>query len=455
MSKYIRIKKFKNLRYKLISILYLLFISLSVLQIPIDWLRVNPVMNRVFVAVEVSEQKMTLVEKAKAEVLALEEQYIAQVGTDPKTGLLLQPENYTFTDQFMVKEQKAYPLFEALSQLNDSLMSVPVDAELRSRYESLFAGDLAHGLGENKAAEWTAWKFEHVPGTVIRTLLKDLFLRLNLLNGEFRLKGGVKTAAINMVVDYNLEHLKVGDTAFFVLVGTGNLQLDSASLEEGSFEIARKGDSLLFIPLYSGVYAPRFTLGEEDRVFRFDVAPASFRRNLSSSLGSYYAGLAFYLSADLIPPRVQLISEAAISLEGDAYKVLATDTGWCSIEASKAGRLVFKDSIFIQSLPQAQVYAAGASGGRLSRQVLKEQGLTLNISLPGLGSEIAFNPLEADLLIFGRDSTYRRTYRGQIQLDSADWQAAQIIQLERLLISSSAGTQTIPKALTIKIGFDD
>lgn len=455
MSKYIRIKKSKNLRYKLISILYLLFISLSVLQIPIDWLRVNPVINRVFAAVEVTEQKMTLVEKAKAEVLALEEQYIAQMGTDSETGLLLQPENFTFTDQFMLKEQKAYPLFEALKALNDSLMGGAVEEGLRTRYEALFAGDLAHGLAENKAAEWSAWKFEHVPGTVVRTLLKDLFLRLNLLNGEFQLKGEVKTAAINLVVDYNLEHLKVGDTAFFVLVGTSNLQIDSTSLRKGSFNIEQKGDSLMFMPLLSGAFRPRFTLGEEERVFRFDVAPASFRRGFTSGLGSYYAGLAFYLPAELIPSGVPLRSAAEISREGDAYRVLATDTGWCTIEASKAGRLVFKDSIFIQSLPQAQVYAAGASGGRLSRQVLKEQGLALNISLFGLDSEIDYTPLEADLLIFGRDSTYRRTYRGQIQLDSADWQAAQIIQLERLLVSSPAGTQTISKALTIKISGND
>jgi hypothetical protein len=37
----VKIKKSKNLRFRLISVLYLLFISLTVLQIPIEWFRIN------------------------------------------------------------------------------------------------------------------------------------------------------------------------------------------------------------------------------------------------------------------------------------------------------------------------------------------------------------------------------------------------------------------------------
>ena len=36
MAGTVKIKKSKNLRFRLISVLYLLFISLSILQIPID-----------------------------------------------------------------------------------------------------------------------------------------------------------------------------------------------------------------------------------------------------------------------------------------------------------------------------------------------------------------------------------------------------------------------------------
>ena len=41
MGNYVTVKKAKVLRFQLISVMYLLFISLSILQIPIDWLRTN------------------------------------------------------------------------------------------------------------------------------------------------------------------------------------------------------------------------------------------------------------------------------------------------------------------------------------------------------------------------------------------------------------------------------
>ena len=41
MAGKVKIKKSKNLRFRLISVLYLLFISLTVLQIPIEWFRIN------------------------------------------------------------------------------------------------------------------------------------------------------------------------------------------------------------------------------------------------------------------------------------------------------------------------------------------------------------------------------------------------------------------------------
>ena len=41
MGNFVTVKKAKVLRFQLISVMYLLFISLSILQIPIDWLRAN------------------------------------------------------------------------------------------------------------------------------------------------------------------------------------------------------------------------------------------------------------------------------------------------------------------------------------------------------------------------------------------------------------------------------
>ena len=44
MSNWVKITKAKQLRYKLISVMYLIFIALSIINIPIEWLHVNKFM---------------------------------------------------------------------------------------------------------------------------------------------------------------------------------------------------------------------------------------------------------------------------------------------------------------------------------------------------------------------------------------------------------------------------
>ena len=41
MSEYVKIKRSKNLRFRLISLMYLIFIVLSMTQIPVAWLKIG------------------------------------------------------------------------------------------------------------------------------------------------------------------------------------------------------------------------------------------------------------------------------------------------------------------------------------------------------------------------------------------------------------------------------
>ena len=41
MSNWVKITKSKQLRYKLIAVMYLIFIALSAINIPIEWLHIN------------------------------------------------------------------------------------------------------------------------------------------------------------------------------------------------------------------------------------------------------------------------------------------------------------------------------------------------------------------------------------------------------------------------------
>ena len=101
MAGTVKIKKSKNLRFRLISVLYLLFISLSILQIPIEWFRINysllDYMNKsTKVALTVPEIK-----ECYDYIEDLDKRYLEALGGyDPTTGKYNEPNGYSVTDVF-------------------------------------------------------------------------------------------------------------------------------------------------------------------------------------------------------------------------------------------------------------------------------------------------------------------------------------------------------------------
>ena len=152
MAKYIRIKKSKNLRFRLISILYLLFISLSIIQIPIGWLRVNPNLRTTLLSFDSESKEGDNIEGLKNRIKTIESEFMAFAGSDPLTGDLLNPENYAQTDQFFLEGKKGEELFLALQSLDDSVNQLPEDNPTRIAYLKLFQSDLDHGLEAKRLA---------------------------------------------------------------------------------------------------------------------------------------------------------------------------------------------------------------------------------------------------------------------------------------------------------------
>jgi len=101
MAGTVKIKKSKNLRFRLISVLYLLFISLSILQIPIEWFRINysllDYMNKsTKVALTVPEIK-----ECYDYIEDLDKRYLVALGGyDPATGKYNEPNGYSVSDIF-------------------------------------------------------------------------------------------------------------------------------------------------------------------------------------------------------------------------------------------------------------------------------------------------------------------------------------------------------------------
>ena len=227
MAGTVKIKKSKNLRFRLISVLYLLFISLSILQIPIEWFRINysllDYMN-----------KSTKVELTVPEIKScydyiedLDKRYLEALGGyDPATGKYNEPNGYSVSDVFFFKPGTGDLLFDKLTVLMKYYQSQSKDNDKRKQFEKLFQQDLAIGLAEGKKKIYLEWKFKHAPANVVRAFLGEMRLRLKLLNGGLQLKDDQGRNNI-VLMAYNIESVRPGDTVKIVVFDHGQMEVSA------------------------------------------------------------------------------------------------------------------------------------------------------------------------------------------------------------------------------------
>ena len=462
MPKYIRIKKSKSLRYRLISILYLLFISLSIIQIPIDWLRISPEIRETFQAIEGNTSQSDRIEMAKAEIQNTEASFSELVGLDPETGKLVQPENYSISDNFFLKSPQGEKLFLPLLAIRDSILALNENDALRQKFQALFAEDLENGLDQNSANAWLHWKFEHVPATVVRLELADLKMKLNLLLGEFEVKQKDGSEEPNFILAYNIDRLHIGDTAFFVYEGERRPKLDLSVGKNEAQEYVWENDTLIFMALDTGVYQLRFRLGEEERNFHFKVLPGNFRTIENRKILAHYAGLPFDLPLD--PWQRSLVFSCDCMNGGRPLKkagnleVRPQRSGWCRISglAQETKSLAFKDSVYIHPLPAPILYTSGISGNEVSRSRLKGLGkVDLKILFPNQRQELDFEILDIKTRLHTRDSSYVKTFSAELLFSAEEINHLKYLEIQEVTVQSLSGIMTLSDRLILNIVGDE
>lgn len=106
MAKFVKIKKAKNLRFRLISVLYLLFISLSIIQIPIEWLRINPTMAAYLTSTTSKDVVVLEMRAAMDAVDQIDAEFTKSLGFDEKNNIYREPNGYSNTDNFFIIKKK-------------------------------------------------------------------------------------------------------------------------------------------------------------------------------------------------------------------------------------------------------------------------------------------------------------------------------------------------------------
>jgi len=290
MAKFVRISKAKNLRFRLISLLYLLFISLSIIQIPIEWLRINPTVSDYLNSTTSKTVSVIQIKAAMDAVTQIESDFTKALGYNEKTKSINEPTGYAVSDNFFIINKKADYLFEKFVDLKNYFLNLPETNPKRKEFEKLFSGDLENGLRNNKPILWAEWKFKHAPATVVKTLLAELRLRLNLLNGAIELDSKGDKADKIVLLAYNLDVLKPGDTATFVIAKKAetSVKIDLGGIIVNDYKW--KGDTLYFIPKTTGQYNVEFnSKGVIDKL-SITVIPAGFTDEKKDALQTFFVG---------------------------------------------------------------------------------------------------------------------------------------------------------------------
>ena len=375
MGNYVKVKKAKVLRFKLISVMYLIFISLSMLQIPIDWLRVNINMAEYIgksTKVEIDDPDIADVFN---ELSRFEEEFLKEIGYDVVNKKYGELDGYNLTDKYFIRDKKGYALFEKLVKLEKYYESLPADNPKGKEFAGLFENDLVNGLKAGKANIWVEWKFKHVPMGVVVTWLADMKLKMKLLNG-----GIITTEEQNrdylVLMAYNIEAVRPGDTVRIVVFNHEEMQV-SASQGGQSFELNDwNRDTLLFIPKYVGVYDLSFKKNGVEETLKVTSVAKTFEREKDNKYNIFYQGKTSELHyVNLLNPgQVSCSCDPDATLDRQKSKIVFNPkaTGWCYFQINnKEGKLLLKDSVFVQKLPVPFVYAKGVSGDVISRVRLK------------------------------------------------------------------------------------
>lgn len=375
MGNYIKVKKAKVLRFKLISVMYLIFISLSMLQIPIDWLRTN-----INMAEYIGKSTKVVIDDPDIasvfdELSKIETEFLKEVGYDIENKIYKNPDGYNLTDNYFIRLKKGYTLFDKLIILKKHYEALPASNPKRQEFISLFENDLKNGLKSEKANLWIEWKFKHVPVGVVVTWLADLKLKMKLLHG-----GIITTEEQNrdylVLMAYNIEAVRPGDTVRIVVFNHEKMQV-SAKQGNQSFELNKwNKDTLLFIPQYVGVYELSFKKNGVEETLKVTSVAKTFEKEKDNKYNIFYQGKTSELHyVNLLNPgQVTCSGDPNATIDRQNSKVVFTPqtVGWCNFQVNnKEGRVLLRDSVYIQKLPIPFVYAKGVSGDLISRTRLK------------------------------------------------------------------------------------
>ena len=363
MGNWVKIKKSKQLRYKLISVLYLLFIALSIINIPIDWLHVNkyiaPLLTETTV-VSIDNQDLKAVYES---VEQTKEDFYVALGYNEETGTYREPFGYSSTDIFFINQERGISLQNALNQVADH--ADRLGSKQLDEFNDLFADDIKNGLLD-ESDEWIKWKFKHVPAAMAVTLLNEIILRVRLISGDLEFKGGEGNDSKQSIVDYatNLDYLVFGDT-LKVKTSVENIKA-VVSYKGDSVNMSKSLDFFYFVPTTTGNHKLTLRGRTVQEEYSFTVLPAQISKRSQRAFITYFEATPSVLELGTVISggRVSCSCDSKANYRNSTLRFTPASDGWCQLKIRGAnGVLLLNDSVYVQPTPKPYFKVKGLLNG--------------------------------------------------------------------------------------------
>jgi len=391
MPQYVKIKKSKNLRFKLISLMYLIFLVLSVIQIPIGWLKVSPGIQT----------------------------YIGK----PKS---------IFQDSTLLQSEKIF-----------------------KKIDSDFKVALGYNEETGKIPEaWSIYKWKHVPAGFARNLLEEIRLRLKLLNtGNIEETETSEEPSFTLMTEY--ASMRVGDEATLTTKGDTLISLEVLrnNMPTNDFEI--EGNSFVIKPQFAGTYIVNAKGLSKNESMVIEVLPAGFPSKEALPFRVCYKGVNYFQTIPFKGGDLKLSCsadpKASFNAETGKISFRPNNVGWCSIKLNQKEGLLFFDSVFVKQLPEPILQIKGLPNLAIARKRLSQTDkLVIEATHPSFENGV-FEVKSFTKRSVGKITTIARVNGNEIIIDPTEKPFIKYLILYDVEVRMGVETQKIEQPIIIQI----
>jgi hypothetical protein len=455
MAQFERITHSKNLRFKLISMMYLIFFVLAVMQIPTSWLVVTQPIHTYLNKAKGNVEEPTL-SKINIAIIQISNEFKNQLGLNQANSKKQELKAYVATDNFFIKQGNGKLLFQELLKLKKWAYQFPPTNATKKLFDKLFMYDLRIGLQEGNEDLWVKNKFKHVPTELALSLVEELRIRTLLLSQKGRMPEDAKSEpALSLMTKYS--SMRVGDSATLTIKGDILDQITVSRDQGNSEDFVRLENGLIFTPKYAGTYLIDVKGKRKSETMEINVQPAGFPKRQSMPLRICYKGVNYTQTLNFKEPgmvvKANADPNAKVNTEQGILSFSPNREGWCAIEIkSSNGSAMFYDSVFVKPLPDPKVLVQGLpsnSIGRLRLRQLKE--LSLIAKHPSFEEEGVFEILSFNVKKIGSENTVNPITGSHIIVNEKEIETINYILVYDLVIRIGKETKKLDQTLVIQI----